>query len=737
MRIIMTLAVSLLLGVIPQLFLLPGNIGFLLGGGLAFLGFILFLAARKKCLRLVLICYGLAVGLLWAGGYEYLKVDPVLRYDGIQMPLTAEVTEYSGRTPYGTDVTARVELEERSFQAVLYLDGDLSLKPGDRISGSFLLRDSHDSGNYSYYSDGIFLRGYQRDEITVRYGEKIPFRYCHKWMAKSLEKALLASFPEDVWGYAVALTTGNRDYLSDGEIYDLKTAGCYHALALSGMHLVVLASLVIAGQKKKKWLKLLISLPACALFTLLTGLTPSMVRAFVMMVFVYLAPVLRRESDSLTNLSLACLVLMLENPWCIASWGLQLSFAATLGIILFSARLLKWFREKTSITRHMKVRYFVVNSLSLTFSALFLTVPLQMTYFGYVSIVAPIANILTSAVIDVCFGGSLIIGIIGLIFAPLGELLGWVLAWAFRYVKMVMALFADIPFAAVYTDVFYVVLWLILCYGIVCAMLLWPGQRKIIPVCSMLSALAVLLCLTTLDSRGFVFTALDVGQGQCLVLRSGGGTVMVDCGGKRSGEIAADYLGSLCETGVDLLIVTHYDNDHIGGIADLMERRRVDKLMLPDIPSERRYEILELAQTYNTEGYFCRQDQNVYCGDTKLQVFSPVGMGESNESGLSVLASGKKMDVLITGDMEMGTELLLLKNHDLPDVEVLVAGHHGSRDSTSKILLEQVKPEIVVVSVGENNYGHPHEETLERIAAAKAKLLRTDLRGTVTLKEAS
>lgn len=737
MRIIMTLAFSLFLGMVLQLFLLPGNAGFLLGGGLAILGFVLFFAARKKCLRLVLIAYGLAVGLLWAGGYEYLKVDPLLAYDNVQLQLTAEVTGYSGQSAYGTDVEARVQLGELSFKTVFYLDEELSLKPGDSISGDFLLQDSFRSGNYSYYSDGIFLRAYQRDEIAIFDTEDVPAQYWHKLIAKTVEQSLLACFPEDVQGYVVALTTGNRDYLSDGEIYDLKIAGCYHALALSGMHLMVLASLVIAGQKKNKWLKVMIALPACAVFTFITGLIPSMVRAFVMMLFVYLAPILRRESDALTSISFAGLILMLENPWCIASWGLQLSFGATLGIILFHDRLCGWFIEKTGITKKKKKRYHILSGLSLTLSAQVLTIPLQMAYFGYVSIVASVTNILVSVAIDICFGASLIIAIIGLILSPLGQVLGWILAWLFRYVKLVMEFFADLPFAAVYTDIVYVAVWLILCYGIIIAMLLWPRGRKIIPICSMMSALAVLLLLTTLDSAGFTFTALDVGQGQCLVLRSGGGTVLVDCGGVRSGESAADYLGSVGETGVDLLIVTHYDNDHVGGISDLMERRTVGKLMLPDTDSEKKQEILSMALEHDTEVYFCRQDQNVYCGGTKIEVFAPVGSGESNESGLSVLASGRKMDVLITGDMEMGTELLLLKQHDLPNVDVLVAGHHGSRDSTSNILLEQAKPEIVVISVGENNYGHPHEETLERIKSAKVDILRTDQQGNIKLKEAS
>ena len=108
------------------------------------------------------------------------------------------------------------------------------------------------------------------------------------------------------------------------------------------------------------------------------------------------------------------------------------------------------------------------------------------------------------------------------------------------------------------------------------------------------------------------------------------------------------------------------------------------------------------------------------------------GGGETNEEGLSVLCTAGEFDALITGAMDQVIEGRLIKYGDLPDIEVLVAGHHGSKYSTSEKLLLAVRPELAVISVGYNTYGHPAPETLERLAAAGCEIYRTDWSGTVT-----
>ena len=120
-------------------------------------------------------------------------------------------------------------------------------------------------------------------------------------------------------------------------------------------------------------------------------------------------------------------------------------------------------------------------------------------------------------------------------------------------------------------------------------------------------------------------------------------------------------------------------------------------------------------------------------GQAEITVFPPLGTQEDNDKGLAVLASLEENDLLITGDMSASVERKLLESYDLPDIEVLVAGHHGSKYSTSKELLQALKPETVCVSSGSNRYGHPAEETLKRIAREGGSICRTDLQGNIHL----
>lgn len=120
-------------------------------------------------------------------------------------------------------------------------------------------------------------------------------------------------------------------------------------------------------------------------------------------------------------------------------------------------------------------------------------------------------------------------------------------------------------------------------------------------------------------------------------------------------------------------------------------------------------------------------------GQGMLTVYPPLGAAQDNERGLSVLCSAGEFDLLVTGDMNAATEQLLLAGYPLPDLEVLVAGHHGSRRSTSQELLETLRPETAIISVGANSYGHPADETLRRLADSGAAIYRTDKQGTIHL----
>ena len=171
----------------------------------------------------------------------------------------------------------------------------------------------------------------------------------------------------------------------------------------------------------------------------------------------------------------------------------------------------------------------------------------------------------------------------------------------------------------------------------------------------------------------------------------------------------------------------------------LLERLTVRQLVLPDVTPEEplRLEIEAAAAAWGADILWVDRDLELPLGDARLRIYAPLGAGSANEEGLSVLCSSGEFDTLLTGDMDVSIERRLVKYGDLPDIELLVAGHHGSKYASSQELLLAVRPEYAVISVGYNRYGHPAPEALERLAAAGCALYRTDWMGSVTFMTAA
>ena len=183
------------------------------------------------------------------------------------------------------------------------------------------------------------------------------------------------------------------------------------------------------------------------------------------------------------------------------------------------------------------------------------------------------------------------------------------------------------------------------------------------------------------------------------------------------------------------MVVSHYHADHANGIPQLLSRVEVENIVLPDVEEDDplRAEITAIAEKRGIPTRFVRETVQLAGGVTVLPPMS--GAGSANELGLTVLAAVGSAGVLITGDMEEEGELRLVETEALPDVAVLVAGHHGSKTSNTQLLLEAVTPDLALISVGLNNkYGHPSYDTLVRLDGIGAKIYRTDLYGTIEVQ---
>ena len=710
--------------------------------------------------RMVLILLGLAAGFFWTQGYTQLFFQPAAELDDQTVILHATVTDYPQPGTYGGfTLAARVETDGLARPlAVLYVDEQgAELRPGDEITAvvHYTLADRTFSGEeITYYTaKGIFLQGEVYGRLKIERPEQIPVRYWPAVLANKLKEGIARAFPEQEAGIVQGIVTGNRDNLTDAFTSSLQRVGMSHTVAVSGMHLAFLAQMLVTLRGRGRRSTAVLTILWAVLFSALCGHTPSVDRAAMMIVLLQIAPLFNRERDLPTSLGFALMVLLVLNPFAAAHIGLQLSFAAVAGIALVSDRIQDWLLNKlhlehrptSKVKRWLeKLPRFAVSTLSATLGASVLTTPLVAAYFDTCSLISPLANLLTLWAVGFIFVGGLLVGLLSVFLPGLGQVLALPVVVLVRYVEAAVNLLAVPNLSALSMECLLYRGWVVFIYLLLLAALICKGtKRPGIPICAGIVTLCLSVLAVGISARfgDMQVAVLDVGQGQSVALSQKNLYALVDCGGngpENAGDIAADYFQTRGVSRLDLLILTHLHDDHANGVSRLLERMKVEKILLPEEDSALRAEILELAQEKKITVETVTKDQRIQTGQAQsLTVYAPVEeAGETNERGLAILADGGSFQTLITGDMGAAGEENLLHIAHFPQTEVLVAGHHGSAASTTQALLDAVKPEYALISVGEGNlYGHPAQETLERLEAAGAEVYRTDWNGTIEIRK--
>lgn len=505
--------------------------------------------------------------------------------------------------------------------------------------------------------------------------------------------------------------------------------GTAHLIAVSGSHLAIVG-FVIEGVLQK------IRCPRCLQRAILaitlvgyaafTGASPSAVRACCMVFATLVVNGAGRRRHGLSALFVTMSIFVLLRPTVLFEMGFQLSCASVFAILCFCP-------YATYALSELGVPSGVASMLSVTLCSQLAILPITIPAFGTFSLIAPLANAVIGPVVSVLLAVSIVLAPFSLV----GPLRTWALVVpmiAARCALFFEQLFAAMPGASVSvppdTPLVYVVP-----FALAVVLVWWPRPR-------VRSMAAGLLCLILAAGVPYVYwdrcappsvTVLDVGQADAILVRQGSAVALVDCG------LDDRVVSALVRNNVhhiDAVFVTHWDEDHWGGLPDVLDRFAVGTIVvaadaLDGAP----------AEVLNRPGVAYRQ---VACGDTvdigtfRARVMWPFDTvdGEGNEDSLVLLLSyareGKSLRMLLTGDAELDQEREFVQ--EVGDIDVLKLGHHGSKVSVDGDLLDVLNPELSIASAGEGNrYGHPSDACIDAVRDAGSAFACTIEQGDITV----
>jgi competence protein ComEC len=743
----------------------------------------LFLWRRDRDMVLSAAC-GLAL-LLGALRYQLALPDLddpslVAHYNGSGwVTMEGVVTRYPDVRDTWTDVTLDAEWIEAGAQVHDVKGAVLVRAPrfpemhyGDRLRVSGFLETPPQIESFSY-QDYLARKGMHsliwRPQIErTASGEGSPYwstLYAFKDRARDVIARLM---PEPEASLLQGILLGIRSGIPRDLYEDFNATGTSHIIVISGTNITIIAGLFalsftrLLGKRRAYWFVM----AGILVYVLLVGADAVVVRAGVMGALWVTARHLGRQATAYVSLCASVIFLTAITPLALWDVGFQLSFAATLGLILFTAPLERLterlLTRVVSPERAREIVYYLNDVLIVTLAAQILTFPLIAFYFGRVSLVAPLANLLVLPVQPaiMAWGGAATLVGLAPFLEPVAQILGWVpwlfLAYTTRVVQWMAAWpWASVPISRVGAA------WLL--FG--CVLLLagvwilrqirvsarqvafWAGQwwSKAVFL-GVLVVVAILIWLAVLqlpDGRLHVHI-LDVGQGDAiLVTTPSGQQILVDGGPSPSALLSA--LGKrmpFWDRSIDLVVMTHADADHLTGLVEVLGRYEVDAWMDngADASDMLYRQCLTLLDREAVPHLVASAGQRFALEEgIVMDVLHPEERlmthtrADDNNNSVVLRLSWGEASFLLTGDIEAEAEALLLRSGQPLRADVLKVAHHGSGGSSTAEFLREVDPAFAAISVGaENLAGHPAQEVLDRLAEVPGvTVLRTDEQGTI------
>lgn len=563
------------------------------------------------------------------------------------------------------------------------------------------------------------------------------------WIRQSISNRIDRLFPANA-NLVRAFVLGDRNGL-DQEMGDaFNQTGVSHLICISGLHIstVAMATSRLLAFKFTRKASTLGTLAAVLLYGFLIGFPASLVRATVMFAVYSFAPITGRPSDPVTRLSAALLVMLVFAPFRVYDGGFVLSFTASAGILLLSEPLeclfqidglkrMKPHPRRTIRVAQKAIRYFPL-LLCTTLAAQLVTLPAVIAYFGSQPLISIPVNLLAIPIAMTAYPVALIALILSVILLPLGQAIAALSDSLFSLLIWLIDAFASLPTAVLRSPNYPG--WLLAAH---CLLTLAASGLNHIPIRFrrfMPIGLAVLVGISMLsawlNTLGFTAIFLDAGQADAAIIRAEGHVYMYDVGDLYSP--ATDYVTGSC-LGVDAVFLSHPHYDHSAGLTELIEEFPPKVIYVPagwfDVDAADSVDAgIAAAQEKGIPIIELSEGDELQLSESVTARVHASSNPSNSVNDLSMLLEIRYHDscLFYTGDLSAECEPELL-----PDVDVLKVPHHGSSTATSARFAKATSPEVAIISVGENNYGHPSNEVLARLESSGASVYRTDQCGAI------
>ena len=747
-RPLLIVTISYILGIIIGVYFKQSILFILLAG---IIGIVFWKIVKKKKIIIIAVC--IVPCLLSCLQINNLnnKYNKMYKLDDENIEITGTVCSQIKETDYKYSTSIKLE---NKLKLTVYIDKkeDVSkLEYGNKISVIGTYKKPTERRNYKGYDYMKYLKTKKicgslivDSEVKLIKTKNVNpiFAIINKLsliFKQNLKKLLSEQEAELEQGILLGDTSDIESDIKD----DFRECNLSHMLAVSGAHLSYLVLGINTVLSKKSFgirRRKILSIIFILIFMVIVNMSPSVVRAGISTIIAIFATLIYRKQDTYTTISIALLLTLLNNPFAIFDVGLQLSYLATLSIIVFYSK----FTQKQF---NNKVKKYLYESAMLTFSANILILPITIYEFNTIPINSIMSNLLAGPLLGICIILGMFTVIISIILFPVSKLIAFPLQIILKILIKIIELISKIPFGnyTVKTPWFIVVF---LTYVIIATLIY--NKKKITKILTMITLIIFIamqvFAFVNIEGKLKIYF-IDVGQGDSMLVKTiKGKNILIDGGGSKDpdydiGEkILVPYLLDRRIKTLDYVIISHFDEDHATGVAQILGKIDVSSIILTRQLEENDIyrHILSIAKEKKIKLIYVKEGDVLKIGGIKISIIHPENKlminNPMNNNSIVCKVEYNSFSMLLTGDIEMEAEELILRKNINLKADVLKVAHHGSKTSTTGEFLKAINPKVALIGVGKNNnFGHPSNEVIQRLKENGTRIYRTDENGEISI----